>query len=355
MADKMVIFEQGEFEIALVTYNRCEFIAEWLERCYEPVRKRGIHFSIYDSSTNDETEKYIIDFKTEKGDADIEYYHVDSDIHIGYKPMLPLLHSRSKYVWVAGDSRCSDLDVMDEKVFPYLKQDIDCAVLHILKNDENDGKIYTDREEFFRDCYDSVGVIGLVIYKTALFEPLKNNTLLRTECDRKYKDNWFAWMGYFFEMFALEEHKAVFAVVPLVNIKPDKKTISWISKYYGCWIEGSCDLMDGLADSYSGTETVLRNAWKYSAQDIPLNQYIMRKNGDLNKETYKKYKENGMLERCTRQVGRMERFANASDEELEEVLEREKEIEKEEFRELCCRSVGKIESMLRECQGGRSF
>ena len=77
MAHEIVTFESGEFEIALVTYNRCEFVAEWLERCFIQTKIRNISLSIWDSSTNPDTEEYIKEFNV-KENADITYYHVSS-------------------------------------------------------------------------------------------------------------------------------------------------------------------------------------------------------------------------------------------------------------------------------------
>ena len=64
----MIIFEDGELEIAMITANRCDFVVKWLELCYDQMRKRNIHFSIYDSSDNDDTERFISDFKIKWND-----------------------------------------------------------------------------------------------------------------------------------------------------------------------------------------------------------------------------------------------------------------------------------------------
>ncbi|HBI62765.1 MAG TPA: hypothetical protein DDY31_16425, partial [Lachnospiraceae bacterium] len=156
MTDFITTFEAGELEIALVTYNRCDFVKEWLKQCYEQIKIRNIHLSIYDSSTYDDTETYIKEFQAEKNDVGLEYHHVDSNINIGYKPMLPILNSKSKYVWVAGDSRYHDFECLDRKVFPYLKKDIDYVIFHILNNEENDGKIYTNKNELLKECFVSM-------------------------------------------------------------------------------------------------------------------------------------------------------------------------------------------------------
>lgn len=351
MRNKIVTFEPNELEIALVTYNRYEFVAEWIERCYEQAKERNIHISIYDGSTNNDTKTYIDAFNVRQNNANIEYHHV-GNCTIGYKPMFPLLHSKSKYVWVSGDSRYQDFDAMDKKIFPYLKDDIDCAVLFYNTNDENDGKIYTDKEEFLRECFISMTCIGMSIYRTALFEPLKNDAALKAECDRKYKDNYgWSWLGYFFEMFALKEYKAIFAVVPTMDIKPEQKRSTWMKKYFNICIGGTCDLMDGLSDVYQCTERVLREFWIYTPLYRASNCYAVRKSGgDWNRETYRKYKENGMLERCTPYWERMERFANVEDDDLDKLYEQELEAEKKEFESLCCKSIEKIKNMPKKQQ-----
>ncbi len=353
MTDGMVLFDSGELEIAIATYNRCEFVAEWLDKCYEQARERNIVISIWDSSTNDDTENYIHSFKLQKGDASMEYHRADSETHLGYKPMLPLLYSTSKYVWVSGDTRYPDFEMLDRTVFPVLKKDIDYVVLGCIKNEENDGRIYTDKEQFLRDCFVSITCLGLSIYKTALFEPLKSDKELREICDSKYKDNYaFGWIGYFLEMFFLKEYKAFFSFLPIVNIKPDKKVPSWFSRYYHCWIEDLCNLLDALSDKYHCTDRVIRETWKYLAHDLPTLCCAARKSGDLNYDTYKKYRDNGMLARCTPYGERLKAFACASDEELDSVLEQEQAIEKKEFEVLCRQKIEEIKTLSECCQGG---
>lgn len=344
-------FATGEFEIAMVTYNRCEFVEEWMGHCYTRIKERNIHLSIYDSSTNEDTQKYIEAFKKEKQDTDLEYHHVDAGIAMAYKPMLPLLNSASKYVWVVGDSRWHDFDVLDLKIFPYIKQEIDFVLIYIGDNDACDEKIYADKDEFLYECLYSLLCIGMSIYKTSLFEPLKRDAVLMTECDRKYKKlGGTAWLGYFLEMFALKSYTAVSSAVPIVNIKPDRKVVFWYKNFYEILIGDLCSMMDALPKQYRYTDKAIRELWKCWLPDGAAACYHARKSGDLNRETYQKYKENGMLDRCTVHGDRMERFAYAAEEELDELLKQELEFEKQEFKELCRRNLSKIESSAKGCQ-----
>lgn len=342
MTNKIITFESGEFEIAITTYNRCEFIEEWLQHCYVPSKIRNISLSIWDSSTNDDTKKYIENFNKENC-ADIAYHHVAPSTNIGYKPMFPILESKSKYVWVSGDSRCHNFDILDKKVFTHLKKDIDYVVLQIANNEENDGKLYEDKEEFLKECFVSMTCIGLSIYKTSIFEPLKMDPELRDNYDQKYKDNYaFGWIGYFLEIFSMRKYKALFSVIPIIDIRQTKKSASWFKRYYHCWIEDLCNLLDGVSEKYQCAETVIKETWQYLSLDMPTRCYEVRKKGDLNPETFNKFKDNGMLKRVSKHIDRLEKFAYSSSEQLDKCLEQEMELEEKEYEELCYRSLEKI-------------
>jgi len=340
----MVTFESGELEIAMITYNRCGFVTDWLDCCYEEMRKRNIHFSIYDSSTNDDTQAFIEHFKEDKNDSDIEYHRVDPNYLVGMKPLLSLLHSQSKYVWVTGDSIYYNYDMLDSKVFPHLKQNIDCTICYVTGCDENIEKIYTDMQELINIAFISMTCMGAVIYKTSIFEPLKNHNALRMECDRKYKDNYgFAWLGYSLEMLLLQNHTAYFSLAePALDIRPDKKKPSWGKRYCHCWIEDLLGVLDGIAPQCQGTEIIAKDVWKWVLLDDPKKCYYARRSGDLNPATYTKYKQNGMLDRCSEHVDRMERFAYAADEDLDRLLELELEDVDRQFKDLCRQNVERI-------------
>ena len=340
----MIIFENGELEIAMVTYNRSNFIAEWLKCCYEHMKKRNIHFSIYDSSTNNDTEQLINDFKIANNDSDIEYHHVDSDISIGYKPMFPILESKSKYVWVAGDSIYWDFDVLDSKLFPLIKEEIDIAVIHIAGLDEGIKPVYNDRNDFLKAAFLSMTCIGASVYKTAMFEPLKNDDVLRKECDLKYRENYaYAWLGYFAEMFYMNDYTASIVLTHWKQINL-KKIYSWQKRYYHSNINDLCGLMDCLSDKYRDTDEIIRYVWTWLDLDSSNKCYAARKYGDLNPETYMEFKNSGMLDRCTLHGDRLERFAYAKDEDLDKLLDAELNKEKEHFKELCYQNADKVKN-----------
>ena len=341
----MIIFENGELEIAMVTYNRCGFVSEWLEHCYDNMQKRNIHFSIWDSSTNNDTEEYISRFMDLKKDSDIEYHHVDSDIAMGYKAMLPLLNSDSKYIWIQADARYYDFDMMDSKVFPYLKNDIDCVLLSYCDGAVNDGKVYSDKDFFFRDGFISTILYGALILKGEMFEPIKCDTDMKRECDKKYKENWAcAFLGYIWEMYAYKKYKALLINIPITYINDGKKTSVWAAKFYDVVIGELCNIMNHLSAMYSYTDIALKIVWEWQWLDKAERTYMSRKDGSWNEDAYRKYKTCGMLDRCTTHGDRMARFAICTDEELDRVLEEEMQTEKYEFEEMCHRNIDKIKT-----------
>lgn len=306
----MVTFGDNEFEIAIVTYNRAPFIKEWIAYGYEDCKKRNIKLSIYDSSTNDDTEQLLKNLNDDG--YGIEYHRVPSETPIGYKPMLPILNSGCEYVWVAGDSRRNDFAELDAKVFPFIKQKIEYILISAGFNEQNDQKIYTDKSEFLLDCFISTTCIGLSIYKISLFDGLKSDASWMADCDRKYKDNYgFGWLGYFYEAFAKDNYKAAFAVIKILNILPKQKKQAWAGRFYECWVENLCDIMDYIPDVYKTKNKVPRDTWVQMNLDGWFYSKRARDCGGLTPEIYKKYLDNGMLERVTDKTNRIKFFACA--------------------------------------------
>lgn len=346
MLNKAIRFNANELEIAVITYNRCKFIADWLKYCYEEIKLRNIKLSIYDSSTNEDTETYIENFKYVMKDHSIQYKRVDSQIEIGYKPIIALLNSTSKYTWIMADARYFDFSLLDKKVFPYIKQDIDYIILHAINNEENDGKYYIDKNELLKDCFISMTCIGLSIYKTKLFNPLKFDNQFKEKCMLKYRKNYaFAWIGFWGEVYALDNYKAVFSVIPVKGIMEDKKIRSWFKRFYGCWCEDLCDLMDGLSDTYTVTESVIKDTWKYMQPDSPYYCYQARKEGDLTWELYQKYEKKGLWKRVTEKADRIKNFALHDIDGLDKCQEEAIKEEEELFMRLCEKNIDNLKNM----------
>lgn len=306
----MITFEDNELEIAIATYNRRDFVEEWLRLCYDDVVKRNISLSIYDSSTNTETEDFIKEFN--KSHKKIKYVKAPPETEVGYKPMLPILESNAEYLWVSGDSRYTDFDEMDEKVFPLIKSGVDFIALYLGNKKENFGKVFTDKSSFMKESFISVTCIGCSIYKLEIFNALKTDEALMRECDMKYRRNYgFGWIGYFFEAFAISGSDAALAKVEIKGIFPKQKKQAWASRFYECWVENLIDLTDKLPKVYTTKYDVPRNTWNEMVLDSHSYCKRARECGGLNPEVFEKYISNGMLKKVSDRISRIKFYAFA--------------------------------------------
>lgn len=310
----VIRFDDGELEVSIVTYNRYKFVRQWIEMCYDELEKRNIDISIYDGSPNTETENYISNLK--KQGYKIDYHHVSSDIHIGYKPVLPFLATNSKYIWVVGDSRTHDFEEFDRRVFPKIKQGIDYVSMYVVSNSKNDGKIYSDQEIMINDNFSNGTCIGLSIYKTEIFEPIRSNPDFLIECDRKYGDNYgLGWLGYFYECFARKSYQTYFVNINTYTFKG--KTEAWLGNFSLSWVENLMGIIDQIPDSYFGTNpmiarnNLLKRVWREIGIDSCDYLYLGRKHNGLNPEIYVKYSKTKQWNRVTEHKGRIMFYAYA--------------------------------------------
>ena len=308
----MIQFEQGQFEIAIVTFRRPEYVKAWLNNCYEACSERNIILSVYDSSPDKETEQVIKEFNYGK-EIPITYHRIDERTNIGYKPMIPLLETTSEYLWVSGDSRYHDFNELDEKVFPKIKnRSIDYLCINTANNYKLPDAIYYDRGMMLHDIFIASTCIGLSIYRTAIFNPIKENKILLNKYDVLFKNNYgFGWLGYFYNVYALGNYQSMLVNAKVLSVLNKKKTQSWAVRFYGCWAEDLCQIIDNIPDSFIGKELIPKNTWNVMDLDAIPYCYLARKQGDLSKDKYKELKEKGYIERITDNPGRIRLFAEA--------------------------------------------
>lgn len=308
----MVQFEAGEFEIAVATYKRPEFVRIWLDNCYEPAVRRNILISVYDSSPDDGTEKMIDSFN-ENRNVKVQYHRVDEKTIIGYKPMLPILNTTSTYIWVSGDSRYQDFDELDEKLFPMIKnKDIDYAVIDIGNDHPRPDMVFDDKGKMIHACFVATTCIGMSIYRTAIFDIIRNDSSLLEQYDKKFGNNYgFAWLGYFYNVYAMGEYKAALVNAETKSILKKAKVQSWAVRFYGCWAEDLCQIIDSIPDSYADKDSIPKETWDVMKLDSISYGYKARKYGDLDADKYAELKKRGIIAKLTDKPGRIKFFATA--------------------------------------------
>ena len=314
----MICFDDNELDIILVTYNRDKFVEEWLEKCGNEIEIRNINLWIYDSSTNDKT-KDVVNNRNLCAQKNIGYKYISDELSVGHVVLQAIMESKAKYVWVVGDSRCNDFSDLDKKVFPYIKKGIDHIVLRTIDNEVNDGTIYDDKDLMFRECFISMTCTGFYIYKTAIFDALKNDDAFRENCRKKYDNNYgFTWMGYFLESYAKDDYVTVFTDVKTIDIEPEKKVKRWSARFYKCWCDDLCNIIDGISQVYDADDSISRYTWRVLGFDTANMLYNNRKKELLNPVVYEENKST--LYRVCNDISKVAEFAYADQDELDILL-----------------------------------
>lgn len=308
----MVIFDDHELEISVVTYNRADYIKVLLEKNYFEARDRNITFIISDSSPNDKT-RFVVESFNKKHDATVIYKHYDSNTTVGYKPILSILDSNSKYVWIFADSRFFDFEELDKKIFPHIKNNIEW--ISLFNNNFNfiNEAVISDKTQMIHEFFVPITCVGCSIFKSSLFDFLKDQQE-KKKIDSIFKNSYgFAYLGYFFTAFSKSErYKASFSIVKFYDI-PNylgvKKVQTWSKHFLECWIDELIHLINNIPNCYKNKEQLLEETWNTMKLDSFHYLYIIRK-GDLNRQSFNKYKQAGIIRRISKHPLRIYLFAN---------------------------------------------
>ena len=111
-------------------------------------------------------------------------------------------------------------------------------------------------------------------------------------------------MGYYLEALAEKEFKALAVKVPWHSLNPQKKVQHWNKKFYECWCDELCIIMDRLPSSVANKDLILQNTWKTMKLDGFDDLYLAKKAGGLKKADFSRMTSKGYLQRVTKKVSR---------------------------------------------------
>ena len=346
----MVKFCDDELSIVLVTYKRPAFVREWLDNCLLELHERNISLEVYDSSDDNKT-KEVVDYFSNLYGIPVKYTYISDKLSVGHVVWEAIKQAQTDYVWVVGDSRRHSFEELDEKVFPYIKQQYEHIVLETIDNGENDGRIYISRHEMIYNCLISMTCTGYYIYRRSIFNRIISDPNLFEECKLKYDDNYgFTWMGYFLESYSLNnEYKTVFTRVRTYTIAPEKKIIRWNEVFFKCWVDDLCNIVDNCDSSYCVSDDLLKKVWNYLAFDMSFRLYENRKAGVLNKEVYDKYAV--LIKRVSNHAEKIRDYAYSKEDDLEKCHNYWREAEEREF----VSNINKTIDIIGRTKGERSI
>lgn len=307
---------QKGVELAISTYNRPYILQKWLDVNYREVINLGFSLAVYDSSSQDETEKLILQVNS-RCKKKIKYRRIDSNIRLDEKVIISMVESDYEYVWPLGDSRYINFTDLENKVVPFLNENYDYLCIWSESMLENDGVTYCDPASFFSDCFWHVTWLGSLIIKKELLSGLNDSNILEKYISKYNRNDGFSYLGIFFDIISHEKCKGAFSIVEIGELVPNKSS-AWLKRYLEVWCDNLCFLIDNLDPVYDDVkEKVIREVWDILNFDGPSWCYKARKAGGLTKEKCEFYCEQGLIDRVSPNKKRIMRFASLPSPTLE--------------------------------------
>lgn len=296
-------------EIAISTFNRSKILESWINSNYRQLCECGISLSIYDSSTDGETEKLIRSFNEMNRFPKIKYVRKDSSMRVDEKVLQSILNSTADYIWPLGDSVSLSFADVENKVIPFIENDYDWVCMFGRTELDNDGKTYTSALDFFGDCFWHATWLGGIVFNKAIFSPLYEQKVYN-EMLRKYNRNdGFSYLGIFYDLIADKSIKAAFTVIRTDGTIGKNKVQGWLKRFMEVWCDNLIYVVDAIPDYYKPQkEKVLKETWKILDLDGGWSCKA-RINGSLNKEIYEYYNDLGYLDRVLDDKRNIRRFA----------------------------------------------
>jgi glycosyltransferase involved in cell wall biosynthesis len=168
-----------ELSIVIPTYNRMEILKSNLLLMLNDIKKNSIPIYISDDSTDDFTEKLIIELQQE---YQYIFYH-KNEINLGHDKnyLRALKLSNEKFTWFLGDSM-----IIKPNAIEHILQIINTTNSYsfIVVNDENrnftlNEKLFTDKNEILHSLAWHLTLSGSTIYSRHTIESINENLVLQ--------------------------------------------------------------------------------------------------------------------------------------------------------------------------------
>lgn len=296
-------------EIAISTYNRSSILESWINNNYKQCSEIGIGLSIYDSSTNDETERLVSTINEKKVFPQIKYVRKESSIRVDEKVLQSIMESSADFVWPLGDSISINFSDIKNKVLPFLQNDYDFVCVFDSTKLDNDGKTYIRPIDFFGDCFWHATWLGGIIFNKRVFSKLRTREIYETMLCKYNRNDGFSYLGIFFELISNRNIRAAFTVIRTDSTIGKNKVQGWLKRYLEVWCDNLVYFVDTIPDYYnSKKDKVLKETWEILELD-GFWSYKARLAGGLNKEIYERYDQLGYIDRVLEDKTRISRFA----------------------------------------------
>ena len=288
----------NNLEIAIITYNRPDFIKRNLDASLPLLIDMGIKISIYDSSTNFEIES-IVKNMNDQFNGYVHYHKLSSNTRVDDKVLISIINSDRDYIWPIADSvYLGDTEIFD-LICENLNQELDYICVFAKSNLDNNKKLYLDSVSFFSDCFWHSTWLGGLIFRKNLFNTLLNNETYQYFSTKYDKNDGFSYLGIFYDLIANKKTKGIFLIVKFKSVGY-KKEQQWLKRYLEVWCYNLCYFIDSIDAAYNSFKnSALRETWNILQLDKFYWNYKARLAGGLNAKIYENYDSMGYLDRVT--------------------------------------------------------
>lgn len=249
-----------QLAICVPIYNQPEMLREMFVRCLSNYEDFGIDIYIYDSSSDNETENVIQEYRADY--RNLYYKHLSADICSNIKVLeayQEIIEAKKyEYLWL-----CPDYIQLTrqgtESVLEHCREGFDICVLNY-RDVENIGeKRYTDINAFFLDCAWHMTSYMATVIKLASFADVDWEEFYKryTIPGRMLHSH----VAFYFEQLAkLPKVKAMHVPVSAAHLRVSsyRKDSLWKKEIYPIWCDYWPDMVHALPDRYQYKEEVIK-------------------------------------------------------------------------------------------------
>lgn len=282
--------------LCMPTYNRCEVVQDFLERCADNYTSAGIDIYIFDSSDNDNT-KIVVEKWNQHSSYQINYIHMSSDIHPNVKVLKIFEKFGSNdlydFIWLSGDAIQYSHNGIKQIISSL---DIKYDILDIYYKDcENIGKKeYSDCNEFLKDCAWELTLFGASILNTnTMLKNINWEELIFNSCKEDIVN--FSHVSFYYnQILQVENFLALRLPVNTCDFTSSfyKKESGWVNNTFEIFCVSWLKTIEGLPSVYDPSKSIaIKKHGRYVMLRNPHDFYLLKKRNIYNFKVFLKYRK----------------------------------------------------------------
>lgn len=278
--------------VCIPTYNRSQIVDEFLVRCSADYLNFGIDIYIYDSSTDNETERVVKLWQERLGC--LYYIRMPSCLHANMKVFKIFQQQGLKviydFIWVCGDSLRFSKEALS-LIVPRVTPDYDMIEVNGMDKEKLGIRVYDDLNDYFKDCAWHLTLFGAVLLnvKTMLTGVDWKGYELRFSSKELIN---FSHVSFYFNILAsMKSFKALHLSLnsSLATTSGLKENSGWYGDTFYVICCGWVQTIKRLPSCYKDKREAMIKFGRYTVFNT-MDLLKLREDGYFNKSIYKKYR-----------------------------------------------------------------